>query len=171
MATKLTRLAHKIEIKLHLVAESCTICIFRSRRPVRKLLDTPSYDEEREVVRRKKRINKSSGNVLENWGTICWTLCSTRAKKKMFCYLYLICLSRPFIPLSVRVMCLYAMHVCRYHAARACKWYRDLPACLYDTLQYCCHATRPQTAESTTVLSRVVTQLSVANSTQQSFRS
>jgi len=27
----------------HLVAESCTICSSRSRRPVRKLLDTPSY--------------------------------------------------------------------------------------------------------------------------------
>jgi hypothetical protein len=26
-----------------LVAESCTICSSRSRRPVRKLLDTPSY--------------------------------------------------------------------------------------------------------------------------------
>jgi len=24
------------------VAESCTICSFRSRRPIRKLLDTPS---------------------------------------------------------------------------------------------------------------------------------
>jgi hypothetical protein len=33
----------KIAIQLHLVAESCTICSFRSRRPVRKLLDTPSH--------------------------------------------------------------------------------------------------------------------------------
>jgi hypothetical protein len=40
---KLTRLTHKIAIQLHLVAESCTICGSRSRRPVRKLLDTPSY--------------------------------------------------------------------------------------------------------------------------------
>jgi hypothetical protein len=40
---KLTRLTHKIATQLHLVAESCTICSFRSRRPVRKLLDTPSY--------------------------------------------------------------------------------------------------------------------------------
>jgi hypothetical protein len=40
MAAKLTRLTHKIAIQLHLVAESCS---FRSRRPVRKLLDTPSY--------------------------------------------------------------------------------------------------------------------------------
>jgi hypothetical protein len=42
-AAKLTRLIHKISIKLHLVAESCTICSSGSRRPVRKLLDTPSY--------------------------------------------------------------------------------------------------------------------------------
>jgi hypothetical protein len=40
---KLTRLTHKIAIQLHLVAESCTICSSRSRRPVRKLLDAPSY--------------------------------------------------------------------------------------------------------------------------------
>jgi hypothetical protein len=33
---KLTRLAHKIAIQLHLMAESCTICSPRSRRPVRK---------------------------------------------------------------------------------------------------------------------------------------
>jgi hypothetical protein len=44
-ATKLTRLFHKIAIQLHLVAESCTICNSRSRRPVRKLLDTPSYHD------------------------------------------------------------------------------------------------------------------------------
>jgi hypothetical protein len=43
MAAKLTRLTHKIAIQQHLVAESCTICSSRSRRPVRKLLDTPQY--------------------------------------------------------------------------------------------------------------------------------
>jgi len=43
MAAKLTRLTHKIAIQLHLVAESYTICSSRSRRPVRRLLDTPSY--------------------------------------------------------------------------------------------------------------------------------
>jgi hypothetical protein len=42
MAAKLTRLTHKTAIQLHLVAESCTICSSRSRRPVRKLLVTPS---------------------------------------------------------------------------------------------------------------------------------
>jgi len=43
MVAKLIRLTHKIAIQLHLVAESCTICSSRSRRPVRKLLDTLSY--------------------------------------------------------------------------------------------------------------------------------
>jgi hypothetical protein len=43
MAAKLTRLTHKIAIQLHLVVESCTIYSSSARRPVRKLLDTPSY--------------------------------------------------------------------------------------------------------------------------------
>jgi hypothetical protein len=43
MAAKLTRLTHKIAVQLYLMAESCSICCSRSRRPVRKLLDTPSY--------------------------------------------------------------------------------------------------------------------------------
>jgi hypothetical protein len=42
MAVKLTRPTHKMWIQLHLVAESCTICSSCSRRPIRKLLDTPS---------------------------------------------------------------------------------------------------------------------------------
>jgi hypothetical protein len=42
MAAKLTSLTHEIGIQRHLVAESCPICSSRSRRPVRKLLDTPS---------------------------------------------------------------------------------------------------------------------------------
>jgi len=42
MAAKLTRLTHKIAIQLHLVTESYIICSSRSRRPVRKHLDTPS---------------------------------------------------------------------------------------------------------------------------------
>jgi hypothetical protein len=33
MAEKLTRLTHKIAIQMHLVAENCTICSSRSRRP------------------------------------------------------------------------------------------------------------------------------------------
>jgi len=43
MAAKLTRLTHKIAIPLHLMAENFTICSSRSRRPVRKLLYTPSF--------------------------------------------------------------------------------------------------------------------------------
>jgi len=44
---KLTRLTHKTATQLHLLAdslleESCTVCSSRFRRPVRKLLDTPS---------------------------------------------------------------------------------------------------------------------------------
>jgi len=44
MEANLTRLNHKISVQLHLVAESWTICSSRSRRPVRKVLDTPSYE-------------------------------------------------------------------------------------------------------------------------------
>jgi hypothetical protein len=43
MATKLTKLTHKVAIQLYLVAEGSTICISRSKRPGWKLLDTPSY--------------------------------------------------------------------------------------------------------------------------------
>jgi hypothetical protein len=43
MAAKLTRLTHKIAIQLQLVAKSCITHSCHSRRPVRKLLDTPSY--------------------------------------------------------------------------------------------------------------------------------
>jgi len=43
MAAKLTRLTHKIAVHLHVVAESCTICSSGSRRPVRGLLDVPSF--------------------------------------------------------------------------------------------------------------------------------
>jgi len=46
MAPKLTRLTHKVAIQLHLVAESCIICSSSSRRPDRKLLNTPSYELE-----------------------------------------------------------------------------------------------------------------------------
>jgi len=43
MAAKLTRLTHKIAKQLRLVAESSIICSSSFRRPVWKLLDTPSY--------------------------------------------------------------------------------------------------------------------------------
>jgi hypothetical protein len=45
MAVKLTRLTHKIVIQLQLMAESCTICSCRSRRPVRKCLGTSLYSK------------------------------------------------------------------------------------------------------------------------------
>jgi len=43
MAAKLTRLTHKIAIKLQIVSESSTICSSSFRRPVWKLLDISSY--------------------------------------------------------------------------------------------------------------------------------
>jgi hypothetical protein len=43
MSAEHTRLTHRIAIQLYLVAESYTICSSRPRRPVEKLLDTPSY--------------------------------------------------------------------------------------------------------------------------------
>jgi alkaline phosphatase len=67
MAVKLTRMTHIIAIQLQLVAESCTICSSRSRRPVRKLLDTHSYigpsptekSKSNEVFERKRIWNIS----------------------------------------------------------------------------------------------------------------
>jgi hypothetical protein len=43
MAAKLIRLTHKLAIQVYRMAESCTICSSRFRRPIRELLDTPSY--------------------------------------------------------------------------------------------------------------------------------
>jgi hypothetical protein len=43
MAAKLIRVTHEIAIQLHLVAQSRAICSSRSRQPVWKLLDIPSY--------------------------------------------------------------------------------------------------------------------------------
>jgi hypothetical protein len=56
MAAKLTRLTHKIAIQLHLVVESCTICSSRSRRPIRKLFDTPLYMKY--MIRKRFLISK-----------------------------------------------------------------------------------------------------------------
>jgi len=42
MTAKLTRLIHKKRIQLYPVAESCTVCSSRYRRPVWKFSDTPS---------------------------------------------------------------------------------------------------------------------------------
>jgi uncharacterized protein involved in tellurium resistance len=41
MAAKVAMLTHKIAIQLYLMAESCTICISRYRRPVRKIWIQP----------------------------------------------------------------------------------------------------------------------------------
>jgi len=46
MEAKLTRLTHEI---VHLMAESYIICSSRPRWPVRKLLDTPSYERYKEI--------------------------------------------------------------------------------------------------------------------------
>jgi hypothetical protein len=66
MAPKLTRLTHKIVIQLHLVSESCNICSSRSRRPVRKLLETPSYTVERSLYFKVRNIVSFSGSPEEN---------------------------------------------------------------------------------------------------------
>jgi hypothetical protein len=66
MVAKLTRLTHKIVIKLHLVAESCTICSSHSRQPVQKLLDTPKYSQ---LVYNLLKINMILDTFLIHLGT------------------------------------------------------------------------------------------------------
>jgi hypothetical protein len=63
MAAKLTTLTHKIAIQLYPVAESCTICSSRSRRPVRKILDTPSCTKSNGITDQ----NGWSDFNLNNW--------------------------------------------------------------------------------------------------------
>jgi hypothetical protein len=58
MAAKLTRLTHRIAIQLYLVADSCTICNSRSRRPVLKLLDTPSYSSSPPSLLSNHKLNE-----------------------------------------------------------------------------------------------------------------
>jgi hypothetical protein len=64
MAAKLTRLSYKIVIQLDLVAESCTIYSSPASRPVRKLLDTPSYTtlytKGCDLIRHVKDMNQIS---------------------------------------------------------------------------------------------------------------
>jgi hypothetical protein len=43
MGARLTGLTHRVAMRLRLVAGSFAVCGSRSGRPVRKLLDTPSY--------------------------------------------------------------------------------------------------------------------------------
>jgi hypothetical protein len=70
---KLTRLTHKIAIKLHIVAESCTICSSSSRRPVRILLDTPSCHDSLKSVSTLTRYMKVRFYTVHclryNWST------------------------------------------------------------------------------------------------------
>jgi hypothetical protein len=73
MAAKLTRLTHKMAMQLHLVAESCTVCSSRSRRPVRKLWIHPrilnhlidpylmNWSFKRERNRYLREMNRCSG--------------------------------------------------------------------------------------------------------------
>jgi hypothetical protein len=74
MAVKLTRLTHNIAIHLYLVAESCFICSSRSRRPVRKLLDTVSYLGLGPVIQFCMVSDKKPGKVAQSvmWLTIGW---------------------------------------------------------------------------------------------------
>jgi hypothetical protein len=65
MVAKLTRLTNKIAIQLHLVAESCTIFSSRSRWPVQKLLDTPSYLLKQHIL--VPALNGSQGRANENY--------------------------------------------------------------------------------------------------------
>jgi hypothetical protein len=65
MAAKLTKLTHKIAIQLHLLAESCTICSSRSRQPVRKLSDTPSYIQASWRNRRQGPRNQTEEENLD----------------------------------------------------------------------------------------------------------
>jgi hypothetical protein len=68
MAVKLTRLTHKMAIQLHLVAEICTICSSRSRRPFRKLLDTlvlrNEYQSQQEV---RRLVVRALGDFGQGW--------------------------------------------------------------------------------------------------------
>jgi hypothetical protein len=57
MAAKLTRQTHKIAIQLHLVVESSITYSSRSRRPVLKFLDTPSYTGTQYSLIPMKTIN------------------------------------------------------------------------------------------------------------------
>jgi hypothetical protein len=80
VAPKLTRLTHKMVIQLNLVVESFTICGSRSRRPVRKLLDTLSYNYRCHVIDllchdfRMATWNavKTSDNNIERGGSYAW---------------------------------------------------------------------------------------------------
>jgi hypothetical protein len=60
MVVRLTRLTHKMAIELYLMAESSTSCSSRSRRPVRKLLNTSWY-----FFNLRKMLEKP--NIADEW--------------------------------------------------------------------------------------------------------
>jgi hypothetical protein len=70
MAPKLTRLTHKITIQLHLAAESCTVCSFRSKWPVLWLLDTPSYAVNK-TLNSSRNVIYSSSELKYKWSPDC----------------------------------------------------------------------------------------------------
>jgi hypothetical protein len=76
MVAKLTRLTHKIAIQLHLVTECCTIRSSRSRRPVRKLLDTPSHLTKYKGIQHFYEV-KYLDSLLTLWTTEFVAVCST----------------------------------------------------------------------------------------------
>jgi len=71
MAVKLTRMTHKIAIQLQLVAEICTICSSRSRRPVRKLLYTLWYTIW-EAIQGQRIFNSKSASQFNIRGDYKW---------------------------------------------------------------------------------------------------
>jgi hypothetical protein len=79
MAAKLITLTHTIAIQLHLVAGSSTICNSRSRRPVRKRLDTHSYSGGFHFKLFSKRLSFVS---------VAGTLCARRTEKQRV-YIYI----------------------------------------------------------------------------------
>jgi hypothetical protein len=78
MAAKLTRLTHKMVAQLHLVAQNCTIYSSRSRRPVRKLLDTLSYSDQ--LTEKTKTVNKTVMLGAHIWiSNLTWSAKTIRA--------------------------------------------------------------------------------------------
>jgi hypothetical protein len=70
MVAKLTRLTHNIAIQLHLMADGCAICSFRSRRPVRILLDTPLYvSRSCEVYFSIMENRNRDSSAVQRWAT------------------------------------------------------------------------------------------------------
>jgi hypothetical protein len=98
MAAKLTRLTHRIAIQLHPVAESCTICSSRSRRPVRKLLGTLSYCYMH-AIQMCSPICKHKTYCCQADKEHSFTLCSILSIFFFFWFPCVLCFSFPSCPL------------------------------------------------------------------------